>query len=119
MRSERAKEDEPMRTSMRAWMGMAIVAVLGAAAPAAALPAPGGDQHAVTAAAATDVSARQRRHHAKHRHARRHPPPAYRHTYVYAPRGYYDYYARPHWYRPNAVAPFFPFGFGWGLGPSW
>lgn len=103
---------------MRAWIGAAILATaLGAAGPAGAASAAPAAAPGVSAPQATDVSARQRRPHAKQRYARRHPAP--RRTYVYAPRRPYDYNAQPHWYRPDPVAPFFPFGFGWGLGPSW
>ena len=102
---------------MKAWIGAALIAVACAApghrgAQAAPAATPG---VRTAAAAATEFSSRHR----VHRHARRHPhAPPYRRYYIYAPRGY-DYYARPYWYRPDGVAPFFPFGFGYGLGPSW
>ncbi|AVT74308.1 hypothetical protein RPPS3_02450 [Rhodopseudomonas palustris] len=108
---------------MRTWIGAAIVATaLGVAGPAGATPvstaqAPSVTAPGVTTSQATDISARQRKPHAKHRHVRRHAPP--HRTYVYGPRGSYDYNARPHWYRPDPVSPFFPFSYGWGLGPSW
>ncbi|WP_047307931.1 hypothetical protein [Rhodopseudomonas palustris] len=104
---------------MRAWIGAAIMAAaLGAAGPADANPSVSDQVPVVTASQPTDVGARQRRHRVEQRrHARRSPAP--RRTHVYAPRGAYDYNAHPHWYRPDPVAPFFPFGFGWGLGPSW
>jgi len=110
-----------MRTpSKQAWIAMAIAATtLAVVSPAAAHSSPVEQRPGVARAAVTDFSARQKQPHRAHHHARRHHPPAYRRSYVYAPRGYYDYNARPHWYRPDAVAPFFPFGFGWGLGPSW
>jgi uncharacterized membrane protein len=108
----------PMEVTMRAWIGAALlVTALGAAGPAAAAPQAAAETSLVTVSQPTDVSARQRRSHVKQRHIRRQPAP--RRTYVYAPRGAYDYNARPHWYRPDPVAPFFPFAFGWGLGPSW
>ncbi|MFT4278677.1 MAG: hypothetical protein QM576_20210 [Rhodopseudomonas sp.] len=102
---------------MRAWIGAAILAAtLGVGGPAGAASHPAKAPGA-SAAQATDISARQRKPHVRHRHVHRHPPP--HRTYVYAPRRAYDYNAHPHWYRPDPVAPFFPFGFGWGLGPSW
>lgn len=103
---------------MRTWIGAAIVATaLGVAGPAGAIPVSAAQTPSVTTLQATDISARQRKPQAKHRHVRRHAAP--HRTYVYGPRGSYDYNARPHWYRPDPVSPFFPFSYGWGLGPSW
>ncbi len=103
---------------MRTWIGAAIVATaLGGAGPAGATPVSAAQALNVTAPQATDISARQRKPQAKHRHVRRHAAP--HRTYVYGPRGSYDYNARRHWYRPDPVSPFFPFSYGWGLGPSW
>ncbi|PZA11567.1 hypothetical protein DNX69_16070 [Rhodopseudomonas palustris] len=107
-----------MEVTMRAWIGATILATaLGVAGPAGASPATPAKATGVSVPQATDVSARQRKPHAKPRHVRRHRSP--HRTYVYGPRGTYDYNAHPHWYRPDPVAPFFPFGYGWGLGPSW
>jgi hypothetical protein len=59
----------------------------------------------------TDVSAR-RRAHRSHRHVRRHA----RHHRAHRPM----YLARPYHYRPyRGMSPFFPFGLGYGLEPSW
>ncbi|WP_205523703.1 hypothetical protein [Rhodopseudomonas sp. BR0C11] len=103
---------------MRTWIGAAMVATaLGAAGPAGATPVSAAQAPSVTTLQETDISARQRKPHAKHRHVRRHATP--HRTHVYGPRGSYDYNARPHWYRPGPVSPFFPFSYGWGLGPSW
>ena len=62
----------------------------------------------------TDVSAARRAHHAHrgHRHWRHRPR-----VYVRGP--YRPYYERPTYYVPQGPAPFFPFGFGYGLDPSW
>lgn len=57
----------------------------------------------------SDVSARRRIHHAHRRHRPR--------VYVRGP--YRPYYQRPTYYVPQGPAPFFPFGFGYGLDPSW
>lgn len=111
---------------MRAWIGATIVAAAlaaGSTASARGAPSPQTSPprteiaHTAAVAAVTEFSSR-RRHPRAQRHVHRHRPP-YRRQYVYAPRGY-DYYARPHWYRPHGVTPFFPFGpWGYGLGPSW
>lgn len=50
------------------------------------------------------------------RDAHRHRPHRAR-VYVRGP--YQPYYGRPSYYVPRGPAPFFPFGFGYGLGPSW
>jgi hypothetical protein len=59
----------------------------------------------------SDISA-ARRVHRGHRH-RHHRP----RVYVRGP--YRPYYERPTYYVPQGSAPFFPFGFGYGLDPSW
>ncbi|MCV0385462.1 MULTISPECIES: hypothetical protein [unclassified Nitrobacter] len=38
---------------------------------------------------------------------------------VYVRGPYQSYYGRPDYYVPAGRAPFFPFGFGYGLDPSW
>jgi hypothetical protein len=60
----------------------------------------------------TDISAarRVRRGHRSHRHHR---------PRVYVRSPYQPYYERPDYYVPRGPAPFFPFGFGYGLDPSW
>jgi hypothetical protein len=62
---------------------------------------------AAQSTAATDVSAAHRSGH-RHRH---HRPRVYVHGR--------HYYERPTYYVPQGPAPFFPFGFGYGLDPSW
>jgi hypothetical protein len=84
-----------------------VIAMLSAnAAGATSIPAPhyqSGPIDRVTPA--TDLSARRRMHrHARHSRAIRRPP---------------AYYARPYYYRPDGMAPFFPFHHGYGLDPSW
>jgi hypothetical protein len=103
---------------MRPWIDFGraaalVVAMLalGSAAGNAAPVAHGDAQNAGIArmdvAPATDLSARRR----AHRHVRHHR------------RGYRAsqpaYYARPYYYRPDGMAPFFPFRYGYGLEPSW
>jgi hypothetical protein len=89
---------------MKAWItGALVTATLtfgGAAHPAKAVAR----QLAGPVDAATEFSARRRLHRAP------------RHYRVYAP----VYYERPSYYRPyRGLPPFFPFGFGYGLDPSW
>jgi hypothetical protein len=62
----------------------------------------------------TDVGAARRVRHAHRRHHYRHHRPR---VYVRGP--YRPYYERPSYYVPQGPAPFFPFGFGYGLDPSW
>jgi hypothetical protein len=103
------RNDEEL--AMKTLIGAAVVAgVLALAGPAAIDPAaasPKAGVHAANASKATDFSARRR----------------YRHDYRYGYPPYYTpyYYARPTYYRPYpyyAAAPF-PFGFNFGMGPSW
>jgi hypothetical protein len=95
---------------MKAWIGAALVAaavMLGTPAVTRATAMEPQMARAANAVDATEFSAR-RRHHRAHRH--------YRQLHVYAPA----YYARPYYYRPyRGLTPFFPFGFGYGLDPSW
>jgi Ni/Co efflux regulator RcnB len=98
---------------MRSGIGLAAAAALGVALLAignvAATAAPASRGHGVTRSAdvavATDLSARRRAHRHHHRTYRvsKHP----------------SYYARPSYYRPGGMAPFFPFHYGYGLEPSW
>lgn len=101
---------------MSSWIGLGggavvVVALLAIGDPAAAT-APALHNQDVTptidTVAATDLSARRR----THRHVR-----SYRKPY----RGDVQphYYARPYYYRPDGIAPFFPFRYGYGLDPSW
>ncbi|MGN6410665.1 MAG: hypothetical protein ACTHK9_04260 [Nitrobacter sp.] len=69
----------------------------------------GSGMAATRSAAATDVSA-ARRSGRSHRH-RHHRPRVYVHGR--------HYYERPTYYVPQGPAPFFPFGVGYGLDPSW
>ena len=62
----------------------------------------------------TDVSAARRARHVHRGHRHRHHRPR---VYVRGP--YQPYYERPSYYVPQGPRPFFPFGFGYGLGPSW
>jgi hypothetical protein len=83
-------------------MGFAILP-----APAAALSNTGAQ--IVQLSGTTDISAR-RRIHRSYRHYR---------PRVYVRGPYQPYYGRPSYYVPQGPAPFFPFGFGYGLDPSW
>jgi hypothetical protein len=62
----------------------------------------------------TDISAARRARHVHRGHRHRHHRPR---VYVRGP--YRPYYERPSYYVPQGPAPFFPFGFGYGLDPSW
>lgn len=62
----------------------------------------------------TDVSAARRSRHVHRTHRHWHHRPR---VYVRGP--YRPYYERPRYYVPQGPAPFFPFGFGYGLDPSW
>jgi len=98
---------------MKSWTSLCGAAALMAAMLAAgnAIAAPASRVVDVAPAAdrapATDLSARRRvhRHVRHHRRAYRASQPAY--------------YARPYYYRPDGMAPFFPFRYGYGLEPSW
>jgi hypothetical protein len=100
---------------MSSWIGLGggavLVVALLAVGNATATAAPASRGHHVertNVVPATDLSARRR----AHRHA---------HSYRNAYRGYVQphYYARPYYYRPDGIAPFFPFRYGYGLDPSW
>jgi hypothetical protein len=101
---------------MKSWIalcgGAALMAAMLAGGNAAANAAPVSRVLDVAPVAdrapATDLSARRRAHRPV-RHQRR----AYR-----APKQP-SYYARPSYYRPGGMAPFFPFHHGYGMEPSW
>jgi len=98
-----------MGAAMKTLIGSAIVAIaLACGAPVLASPAPHPVMARTTdAMSATDLGARRHvsRHPRHHRAARR----------AVRPR----YYARPTYYQPHGIAPFFPYGLGYGLEPSW
>jgi hypothetical protein len=95
---------------MKTFVGTALVAAAVMLGSFSANPASAREPQmarAANAVDATEFSAR-RRYPRVHRH--------YRQRHVYAP----VYYARPYYYRPyRGLSPFFPFGFGYGLDPSW
>ena len=101
---------------MKSWLPIAI-AVAALALCGSASARSGVAQAPIVAqlsdmSAATDFSSRQRHDRRIHRHHR------WRHQsrLVYQP----SYYERPTYYRPyRGLTPFFPFGLGYGLEPSW
>ena len=99
---------------MKTFLGVSIAAAFAALFVATSADrASASSRHGVLAKSAmpSDISA-ARRVHRGHRH-RHHRP----RVYVRGP--YRPYYERPTYYVPQGPAPFFPFGFGYGLGPSW
>ncbi len=107
---------------MRTWIGAAIVAyALGGLTPAVVqasdmpslITAQLGQDRAIT-----DFSARHRGHAHKQRAMRGHKyRVSHRHR---GARAAPAYGAQPYGYRPDGMAPFFPFGFGgYGFQPSW
>lgn len=112
--------------SLYAACGLAIAVVAGSAG---ARPAAAASPLVVAAPAAneaTDFSARRR-----HAHVRRaHRVTVYRHRFpheVWRPHYHYVryYHARPYYYWPHTpypydnLTPFFPYGLGYALEPSW
>jgi len=100
-----------MKTHIGLSLATAIVILCGTTPIDRAVAASRSGALIATSVALTDVSA-ARRVHRGHRH-RHHPP----RVYVRGP--YRPYYERPYYYVPQGSAPFFPFGFGYGLDPSW
>jgi hypothetical protein len=104
-------------TAMKTFVGVsfaATIAVLFVVASADRASAAAGPEALATSAKLTDVSAARRARHVHRRHHYRHHRPR---VYVRGP--YRPYYERPTYYVPQGPAPFFPFGFGYGLDPSW
>jgi hypothetical protein len=104
--------------AMKAHLGVslaaALVAFFGLASIERAEAASRSGADAAQSMALTDVGAARRAHHAHRRYRHRHHRPR---VYVRGP--YRSYYERPYYYVPQGPAPFFPFGFGYGLDPSW
>lgn len=98
---------------MKTYLGMSLAVVImtlsGAASVHSAEATVRARAIAAQSAAVTDVSA-------VHRSGRSYRHPHHRpRVYVHGRR----YYERPAFYVPRGPAPFFPFGFGYGLDPSW
>jgi len=101
---------------MKSWTslcgGAALMAAILSGGNAVAIAAPASRvldvAPATERAPATDLSASRR----AHRHVRHHR----RGYHASKPR---SYYARPSYYRPDGMAPFFPFHYGYGMEPSW
>ncbi|MBS0528018.1 MAG: hypothetical protein JSS22_01325 [Proteobacteria bacterium] len=92
-------------------LAAAIVALAGMISTGRATAAPRSEAILATPVAMTDIGAARRVHHGRrHRHHR---------ARVYVRGPYRPYYERPYYYVPQALPPFFPFGFGYGLDPSW
>lgn len=98
-----------MKTYLGVSLAAAIMAFCGAVSIDTATAASGSGVAATRFAASTDFSAARRAHRARRHHRPR--------VYVRGP--YRPYYERPRYYVPRGPAPFFPFGFGYGLDPSW
>jgi hypothetical protein len=103
-----------MKTYLGVSLAAAIVALSGAASIERAEAGSRSDAVATRSMALTDVGAARRAHRMHRRHRHRHHRPR---VYVRGP--YQPYYERPSYYVPQGPAPFFPFGFGYGLDPSW
>jgi hypothetical protein len=101
-----------MKTYLGVSLAAAIVALSGTASIEGAEAAP--RSVAVHSMALTDVGAARRAHRGHRIHRHRHHRPR-----VYVSGPYRSYYERPSYYVPQGPTPFFPFGFGYGLDPSW
>lgn len=101
-----------MKTYLGVSLAAAVVVFCGALSIETATAASGSGVATARPATSTDISA-ARRVHRGHRSHRHHRP----RVYVRSP--YQPYYERPDYYVPRGPAPFFPFGFGYGLDPSW
>lgn len=103
---------------MRRYLGVslaaALVALCGMALVKSAKAVPRVGAVATQPVTMIEVSAPRRadRAHREYRHGHHRPR-----VYVRGP--YQPYYERPYDYVPRRSAPFFPFGFGYGLDPSW
>lgn len=93
-------------------LAAAIVALCGVALVESAKAAPRVGAVAAQPGTLIEVGAARRAHraHRGYRHQR---------ARVYVRGPYQPYYGRPSYYAPGEVKPFFPFGFGYGLDPSW
>jgi hypothetical protein len=103
--------------AMKTFVGMgfvATIAMLFVVTSADRASAAAGSEVMTTSVKLTDVSAARRVRHAHRRHHYRH-----HRARVYVRSPYRPYYERPSYYVPQGPAPFFPFGFGYGLDPSW
>jgi hypothetical protein len=107
----RQSRGSAMKTYLGVSLAAAIVVLSGTAFIGRAEAGQRSGPVAARSVALTDVSAAQRGHRS-HRH-RHHRP----RVYVRGP--YRPYYQRPSYYVPQGPAPFYPFGFGYGLDPSW
>ncbi|GEC16876.1 hypothetical protein [Nitrobacter winogradskyi] len=103
---------------MKRYLGVSLAAAIIAFCGVAFVESAKAVPRAVTVAAQPgmliEVGAARRAH--PHRAGR-----GYRHqrARVYVRGPYQPYYGRPSYYAPGKVTPFFPFGFGYGLDPSW
>lgn len=97
--------------AMKTYLGVSLAAAIVALSGTASIKRAEAGPRSGAVAALTDAGA-ARRAHRSHRH-RHHRP----RVYVRGP--YRPYYERPNYYVPQGPAPFFPFGFGYGLDPSW
>ncbi|GAB1717406.1 MAG: hypothetical protein NTAFB05_24480 [Nitrobacter sp.] len=103
-----------MKICLGVGLAAAIMALSGAASIEGAEATPRSVAVAAHSMPLTDVGAARRAHRGHRLHGRRHHRPR-----VYVSGPYRPYYERPNYYVPRGPAPFFPFGFGYGLDPSW
>jgi hypothetical protein len=103
-----------MKTYLGVSFAAAIVALFGTASIEGAEAAPRSVAATTESKALTDVGAARRARHRYRIHGHRHHRPR-----VYVSGPYRPYYERPSYYVPQGPTPFFPFGFGYGLDPSW
>jgi hypothetical protein len=103
---------------MKTYLGVSLAAAIMALSGVASIEGVEAAPRPVAATAQpmplTDIGAARRAHRRHRIYGPRHHRPR-----VYVSRPYRRYYERPSYYVPQGPTPFFPFGFGYGLDPSW
>jgi hypothetical protein len=110
----RQSEGSAMKTYLGMGLAAAIMALSSVAPVGGAEAAPRSVAVAAQSMSPTDVGAARRVRRGYRIRGHRHYRPR-----VYVRGHYRPYYERPGYYVPRGPAPFFPFGFGYGLDPSW
>ena len=103
-----------MKRDLGVSLAAAIVALCGIALVKSAKAAPRLGAVATQPVTPTEVGSARSTHRPHHENRHRHHRAR---VYVRGPNR--PYYGRPDYYVPRGPAPFFPFGFGYGLDPSW